>query len=441
MLWFFIAVLISQTLPAENIDMRQAYLYAEDAYRAGYPLVLQELIRQTMTEGDTRKVLMGQLLHERKFPSPEDTQIRWTNLDALYTFAWLDLTKDPYIFTVPKFDDRLFLFPIMSAWNEEVYLVRKEGTYALVGPYWKGSLPKETKIIRSPTNNIFIAGRIFSSGSNDDLERVHAIQDGLSLKPLSFDESDHVYAIDDWDEKKLDSVDKTLSEEGYYAVLAKALKGNPPPSDSRDISKKLSKIGIKEGVSYLTPSSDKKIAEALRIVPKEMAKKLGPPKNTIQSLGGWSLSLREGVFGSDYMRRTLSMMLGQAFPQETAYLFTDQDGASHKLDGNNRYILHISKEKIPPVKGTWSLTAYDRHGKLIANALNRYSIQGENSSIYNKDGSLDIFIQNRYPGSRKEANWLPVPEGPFSLMLRLYLPEKEVYEKNWIMPGVKKEDF
>ena len=437
MLWLMIVALISQALPAENINFKQAYQFAEEAYRAGYPLVLQELIRKELTEGDSRKVQMGQLYFEKSFPTPVQTEIRWTNVDALYALAWADLAEEPYILTIPKFDDRLFLFPIMSAWNEEVFLIRKEGVYALVGPYWKGSLPKNITVIRSPTNNIFMAGKIFSTGTFEDISRVHTLQEAMSLRPLSFAETDHAYVLDDFEKKT--QIKNVLSSQAYFTLLAQSLKGNPPPNE--EIAKKLSRVGITNGSAFVASSLNPKIAEAMRNVPKTWEKNLGQPQNIIKSMGGWTYSMKEGVYGSDFMRRTLSMALGQAFAHEVVYLFTDQDVTNQKLEGKNRYILHISKEKIPPVKGTWSLTAYDTNGKLFANPLNRYAIKEENPLVYNQDGSLDIFIQNRYPGKRKEENWLPVPEESFSLMLRLYLPEKEVFENNWIMSGIKKEVF
>ena len=36
------------------------------------------------------------------------------------------------------------------------------------------------------------------------------------------------------------------------------------------------------------------------------------------------------------------------------------------------------------------------------------------------DGSLTLYIQNKSPGADKEANWLPAPNGPIYLVMRLY---------------------
>jgi len=42
------------------------------------------------------------------------------------------------------------------------------------------------------------------------------------------------------------------------------------------------------------------------------------------------------------------------------------------------------------------------------------------------------------PGTENEANWLPAPAGPFSLILRLYWPEASVLDGKWTPPDIKK---
>ena len=43
--------------------------------------------------------------------------------------------------------------------------------------------------------------------------------------------------------------------------------------------------------------------------------------------------------------------------------------------------------------------------------------------IKGADGSLTLYIQNKSPGADKEANWLPAPNGPIYLVMRLYWPK------------------
>src|SRR5439155_14584 len=77
----------------------------------------------------------------------------------------------------------------------------------------------------------------------------------------------------------------------------------------------------------------------------------------------------------------------------------------------------------PPVNSFWSLTMYDGKTQfLIENPINRYLI---NSPMLpgmktNADGSLTLYIQNKSPGADKAANWLPAPNGPIYLVMRLY---------------------
>jgi hypothetical protein len=62
----------------------------------------------------------------------------------------------------------------------------------------------------------------------------------------------------------------------------------------------------------------------------------------------------------------------------------------------------------------------------------------------NKDGSLTIYIQNKSSGRAKESNWLPAPDGPIFMVMRLYWPKTEPRsvllpgEGTWQPPTVKK---
>ena len=68
-----------------------------------------------------------------------------------------------------------------------------------------------------------------------------------------------------------------------------------------------------------------------------------------------------------------------------------------------------------------------RRQLLIENPINRYLI---NSPMLpgmkkNADGSLTLYVQKDSPGADKESNWLPAPNGPIYLVMRLYWPKTE----------------
>ena len=83
---------------------------------------------------------------------------------------------------------------------------------------------------------------------------------------------------------------------------------------------------------------------------------------------------------------------------------------------------------MPPVNAFWSVTMYDGKTQLlIENPIGRYLI---NSPMLpgmrkNADGSLTLYIQKASPGKDRQANWLPAPDGPVYLVMRLYWPKTE----------------
>ena len=92
----------------------------------------------------------------------------------------------------------------------------------------------------------------------------------------------------------------------------------------------------------------------------------------------------------------------------------------------------------PPAKAFWSVTMYDLTTNLVDNPLDRYSIGDRTPDLKrNEDGSLTIYIQSDYPGESRESNWLPAPDGPFRMAMRIYLPEEEVLDGRWNPPALK----
>jgi hypothetical protein len=120
---------------------------------------------------------------------------------------------------------------------------------------------------------------------------------------------------------------------------------------------------------------------------------------------------------------------------------TDADGKL--LSGENKYALRFPPGQLPPVNAFWSLTMYNMpKSLLVANPINRYLINSPMLPQLKKDadGGLTLYIQNESPGKDKEANWLPAPEGPFRMFLRLYWPKPAALEGSWTKPPLKKTE-
>jgi len=130
--------------------------------------------------------------------------------------------------------------------------------------------------------------------------------------------------------------------------------------------------------------------------------------------------------------------LGANLAKDAIYPMTRVDGEGKPLTGKNKYVMHFTKDQIPPVKGFWSLTLYNDKQFFVENPLNRYAIGDRDKLKFNPDGSLDLYVQHESPGKEKESNWLPAPKDSFNLILRLYWPKKSVLGGTWAPPPVKR---
>jgi hypothetical protein len=127
--------------------------------------------------------------------------------------------------------------------------------------------------------------------------------------------------------------------------------------------------------------------------------------------------------------------------EEAMYPTYYVDAEGKKLDGANRYTLRFAPEEFPPVNSFWSLTMYERPASLLAeNPIDRYLINSAMLPQLKKDadGGVTLLVQHESPGKDLEANWLPAPKGPFSLIMRLYWPKAEALEGKWTPPPLEK---
>src|SRR5262245_28911652 len=144
----------AQLTPAE------AKQIAIDAYIYGYPLVTMEITRRVITnvaKPEGTHAPMGQLIRMREYPTAAFRDVTAPNADTLYTTAFTDVGKEPWVLSLPNAEGRYCLFPMLDGWTDvfEVPGKRTTGTgpqsYAITGPGWNGTLPAGVKQYKSPT--------------------------------------------------------------------------------------------------------------------------------------------------------------------------------------------------------------------------------------------------------------------------------------------------
>ncbi len=153
----------------------------------------------------------------------------------------------------------------------------------------------------------------------------------------------------------------------------------------------------------------------------------------------------KGDFGTHYNLRAAVALAGLFAnrPAENMSVGAAADNTGAPLEGRRRYLLRLPARM--PVEGFWSLSAYsvqpDGRKFFSDNPLHRVSIGDRTPGLRrNKDGSLDILIQRDPPPPEWRSNWLPIPDGPFSIGLRNYQPRKELLDGAFRYPAIKRLD-
>ena len=431
---------------------------AIDAYIYGYPLVTMDMTRKQLTNvatPDESHAPMGQLLKLRAYPAVDNHAVTAPNADTLYTIAWLDVSQEPWIFGIPDMGDRYYLMPMLDGWTNVFQVPGKRTTgnkpqkYAITGPGWSGALPAGVTEYKSPTGLVWILGRIYCTGTPEDYEAVHALQDKFSLTPLSSYGRPYAplpaEADDNFDMKTAvrDQVD-AMSTATYFNYLAKLMKTNPPAADDAPIVAKMAQIGLIPGQDFDSSKLGGFDKEVIKTVPKmaqlkimEYFKQVGKPVN------GWMFTTKTGLYGTNYLQRALiaAIGLGANRPQDAVYPTGDKDANGNEFDGKSKnYVVHIDKGQMPPANAFWSLTMYDAHYFFVPNPINRYTLSSRDNFVSNPDGSMDLYLQADSPGKAKEANWLPTPKAKFIPMLRLYWPKEtspSIIDGTWKPPAIK----
>ncbi|HTU01580.1 MAG TPA: DUF1254 domain-containing protein, partial [Candidatus Sulfotelmatobacter sp.] len=179
---------------AAKLTEAEAAKLGVDAYVYGYPLVTMELTRRVVTNVPEPKgahAPMGQFANLREYPNASFKDVTAPNADTLYSSAFLDLGKEPYILSLPDEAGRYYLMPMLSGWTDVFQVPGKRTTgtkaqkYAITGPGWSGTLPAGVTEYKAPTGMVWVLGRIYCTGTPEDYKAVHALQDQVSAIPLS----------------------------------------------------------------------------------------------------------------------------------------------------------------------------------------------------------------------------------------------------------------
>jgi hypothetical protein len=435
----------------------EAIRIATETYVYGYPLVTFDMARRQQTNvaaPDAEHAPMGQMIRMRTYPAVDNHCCAAPNADTLYTEVWLDVWKEPWVLRVPDMGNRYYIVPMLDGWSEVIKVAGtyttggKAQTYVITGPGWKGTLPKSVTEVKSPTGIVWVLGRIYSSGTPEDYKVVHALQDKFTVAPLSAYGKpytppsgvvDPAFDMKTAVRKQVNDLDVFA----YFEHLAKLMKTNPPTAQDAPMVARMAQIGLVPGKDFDRSKLDFLDRELLKTVPKLALLEMGLHLKRQKTTNGW-LYFTKGVgnFGTDYLTRGMANLLGPGWnrPQDAVYPLSQKDTHDDSYDGAKyKYVIRFDRGKLPPAEAFWSLTMYDEDFFFVPNPINRYDLAQRDKLVANSDGSIDLYIQAESPGKEREANWLPAPNGKFTLVMRIYAPRKtspSILNGSWTPPPV-----
>ncbi|MCM2534667.1 DUF1254 domain-containing protein [Neobacillus pocheonensis] len=384
---------------------------------------------------------LNQFYHYRNLADDTVKTVVSPNNDTLYSYTFIDLSKGPVVLSIPKIDNgRYFTFQFIDAYTNSFHYIgtrtgdTRGGKYVIVGPNWKGHIAKGTKLVKAPTNLILMGGRTLVNGTSD-LDKVHAIQDKYTLTPYSKKQ-----AAPSFDAPVIQPTDFGDPVK-FFDIMTKLMKMETPPKGEKALLDQFKLIGI-DPQNGFGGIQDPAVLDGLTRAVKDAREIIEKSSSSVSvNNNGWIVYNSEiGNFGDNYLLRAViaQFALYANIPDEAMYPRATTDSNGNPLNGANKYVIHMTKEEIPQVKGFWSISMYGADQFLVKNPINRFTMGDRTEGLqYNADGSLDIYIQNEAPLGH-ESNWLPAPKGDFNLMLRMYIPSKETIEGKTKLPSVTK---
>jgi len=439
--------------PAPTVNQEVQRLAAE-VYIYAFPLVLTDVTRGV----ETARTPSNTFEHRRTLTDASTATAVNPNADFLYSQAWLDLSREPVVVTIPDPRGHYYLIALLDAWTNVAGSFGKRTMgdekvdLAIVGPRWKGTLPAGVSEVKSPTEVAWLFGR-FRPNDRNDLAGATKLQDQVKVVPLSqfgkrggkaaaAPAAAGAGAID----TKTSPRDQVAAMDAatFYSRVAMLLPGNPPAKEDAPMVEKMKKLGVVAGkpfdVSKLDPLTVASVDAGAKQA-RDQIVKAGQGAGSADIRNGWKIDRDLGRWGVDYGKRAVTAWrgIGVNAPEDALFMQAVFDGGGHRLDGaTGRYVLHFDKGLAPPTDGFWSVSVYDDQQRFVANPINRHNIGSGDNLRTNPDGSLDIYIQNANPGKDEESNWLPAPKGTFNVILRAYWPKQELIDGRWNPPGIRK---
>lgn len=435
----------------------EARAIAAEAYVYGFPIVDNYRVLHSYfvaDKGAEYKAPWNVIHNEARVYTPDDKAIQTPNSDTPYSQLGTDLRAEPLVISVPKVEPQRYyslqfidLYTFNYAYVGSRATGNEAGRYLLAGPRWQGTKPAGIDgVIRSETELAWILFRtqLFNP---QDIDNVRRVQAGYSVQPLSAflgQPAPPPAPRIDFAEPLTPEQQKTSPR--FFELLNFALRFCPPHPSEQALLARFARLGIGADGKFDAASLAPEIRQAVEAGMADAWRQFETFKKTELDTGKRTSAQGFGTrefLQNDYMARMASAVLGiyGNSGEEALYpaYFTDATGAP--LDGSKqRYKLRFGPGQLPPADAFWSLTVYQLPSSLLVpNELGRYLINSPMlpALVKDPDGGITLYMQKDSPGPDLRTNWLPVPNGPFWSVLRIYRPQAAALTGAWKAPPLQ----
>jgi hypothetical protein len=457
---FSFALLAALPSPARaELASGEAAAIAEEAFVYGFPMVMNYAVYHQYfidTASPEYKAPFNTLYNTARVYTPQDTAIVTPNSDTPYSFVGMDLRAEPFVLCNPEIEkERYFSVQLVDLYTANFGYTGSRTTgngaacHMITGPGWKGEKPAGVaSVIPSETDFAFaiIRTQLFDPADIENVKKIQADYRGEPLSKFLGKPAPPAAPKIDWP-----AIDEKRAAADPFAYLAFLLQFAPPTGTAAvevPLRERFARIGIEAGKPFpsvaLTSAQEGELAAGAKSGMQAIEKWLAG-FGTLAN--GWRISTkgfgdRKAIAG-DWTMRAAAAKAGiyGNDAAEALYPMLAEDRTGQKPDGSaHRYTLTFPAGGLPPANAFWSVTMYDgRTQLLVDNPIDRYLI---NSPMLpklakNADGSLTLYIQKDAPGDDQEANWLPAPDGPIYLVMRLYWPKESALQGGWKPPAVQ----
>jgi len=219
----------------------------------------------------------------------------------------------------------------------------------------------------------------------------------------------------------------------FFDYLDFVLQTAPAGPEEVGIRAKLASIGVGPGKTFNFKDLSPEHKAAVLLGMKEGQDKIKDYLETkMTKVNGWIVVSPFGdrdFYKGDWLLRSAAAaagILGNNAVEATYPVAKTLENGETPDASKHNYTITFPAGQLPPVNAFWSVTMYDGKTQLLVKNPDRYLLNSPmlSSMKKNPDGSLTLYIQNKTPGTSKEANWLPAPDGPIYLVMRLYWPKE-----------------